>query len=51
MAYDKKYANMQMVPYKNGTPCEKMPKFVIKMNWVIFKRKFLNLFYDSESWS
>ena len=36
----KKYTNMnkqirhpqKMVPYKNGTPCEKMPKFAIRMN-------------------
>ena len=35
-----------MVQYKNGTPSEKMPKGFIcqRLSWVIFKRKFLNLF-------
>ena len=44
----------KMVPYKNGTPCEKMPKgypICQGLSWVIFKRKFLNLLYDSGSWS
>ena len=42
-----------MVPDKNGLACEKMPKGYIcqGMRWVIFKRKFLNLLYDSNSWS
>ena len=40
-----------MVLYKNGTPCEKMPKAYIcqGLSWVVFKTKFLNLLYDSES--
>ena len=44
----------KMVPYKNGTPCEKMPKgypICQGLSWMIFKRKFLNLLYDSGSWS
>ena len=44
----------KMVPYKNGTPYEKMPKgypICQGLSWVIFKRKFLNLLYDSGSWS
>ena len=47
-------APTKMVPCKNSTPCEKMPKgypICQGLNWVIFKRKFLNLLYDSDSWS
>ena len=42
-----------MVPYKNSTSCEKMLKSYIcqGLSRVIFKRKFLNLLYDSDSWS
>ena len=41
-----------MAPYKNGTPCEKMPKGYIcqGLSWVIFVREFLNLLYNSDSW-
>ena len=40
------------VPYKNSTPREKMPKsYLSRTEKVIFKRKLLNLLYDSESWS
>ena len=42
-----------MVPDKNGLACKKMLKGYIchGMRWLIFKRKFLNLLYDSDSWS
>ena len=43
-----------MMPYKNGTPCKKMPKgypICQALSRVIFKRKFLDLsyIYDSDS--
>ena len=44
----------KMVSYKNGTPCKKIPKgypICQGLSWVIFKRKFLNSLYDSDSWS
>ena len=47
-------APTKMVPYKNGTPCEKMVKgypICQGLSWVIFKRKLLNLLYDSNQWS
>ena len=45
----------KMVLYKRHTLCsnKKCPKFICQgqLNWVIFKRKFLNLLYDPDSWS
>ena len=42
-----------MVLYKNGTPYKKLPEGYIcqGLSWVTFKTKFLNLLYDSDSWS
>ena len=40
------------MPYKNGTPCEKMPRgYLLRAELSNFKREFLNLLYDLDSWS
>ena len=42
-----------MLPYKNGTLCKKNAQrlYLPMIDLNDFKRKFLNLFYDSDSWS
>ena len=38
--------------YKNGTPCEKIPRgYLLRAELSNFKREFLNLLYDLDSWS
>ena len=40
-----------MEPYKNGIPCDKTPKgYLPRTEQMIFKKKFLNLSNDLDSW-